>query len=157
MRMKTNYMNMDWMIPWLGIAVVAGGVAAAAAYLDFERKIHSAEAFTETLDRVYQNQVLSSALKTIRDGDVVVAAQRLDLLLCDNILALNSGLASANDREAAYVKNAFVSIAKLRPKNPDAAAGAAPVPRTDQTEAEKILRQASAQANDAHESTTVAR
>jgi hypothetical protein len=155
--MKTNYMKMDRLIPWLGIALVAGGVAAAAAYLDLQRKIHSAEAFAVTLDHLYQDESLSLALKTLHDGDVVAAVQRLDLLLCDDILRLDSELVSADDRKAAYVKYAFVRMARSRPRNPDTTAGAAQELNADQIKAEKILKQACAGGPSAHEGATVAR
>ena len=140
--MKTPYIRIDRLIPWLGIALVAAGFAAAATYLDLERKVHSGEAFAATLDRLYQVQKLNAALKTLRDGDAGTAAQRLDLLLCDNILTLNSELASADDRQRAYVKDAFLTIARLRPKNPDTTTGVAQELNNDQIAAEQILAQA---------------
>jgi len=144
MDMKTKYIKTGWLTPLLEIALVAGGVVAAATYLDLERKIHSNEAFAVTLDHIYQDQQLSVALKTLHDGDAGAAARRLDLLLCDNILRLNSELASADARKAAYVKNGFMRIARVRPKNPETPAGAARELDTDQIRAEKILRQACA-------------
>ena len=140
--MKTKYVSMDRLIPLLGIALVAAGVAAAATYLDLERKAHSGEAFAATLDRLYQSQRLSAALKTMHDGDANAATQRLDLLLCDNILIINSETASANELSRAYVKDIFVRIARLRPKNPDTATGEAQKLDSDQIQAEKILAQA---------------
>jgi hypothetical protein len=143
--MKAQYMNIDWLIPLLGTALVAGVVLAARIYLDIERKTQSAEAFTGTLDHLYQDQVLSAALKILHDGDAAAAAQRLDLLLCDNILRLNSEVAFADDRKAAYVQSAFLRIARLRPKHPDTTDGVARELDSDQLKAEKILRQVCAE------------
>ena len=150
-------MKIDRLIPFLGIALVAGGVAAAATYLNLERKIHSGEGFTATLDRIYQDYQLSAALKTLHNGDAGTAAQRLDLLLCDNILKINAELASADDRKAAYVKDAFMRMARLRPKNPDTPVGAAPELNSDQREAEKILMRACAGITSANEGATALR
>jgi hypothetical protein len=140
--MKKKYIRIDRLIPWLGIALAAAGFAAAATYLDLDRKVHSGEAYTATLDRLYQAQTLSAALKTLHDGDPGTAAQRLDLLLCDNILNINSELSSADDRQRAYVQDAFTRIARRRPKESNATAGDAQAPGNDRTEAEKILAQA---------------
>jgi hypothetical protein len=155
--MKTKHVRTDWLIPLLGIALVAGGVVAAATYYDLERKIHADEAFATTLDRLFQNQQLSAALKTLHDGDAGTAAQRLDLLLCDNILMLDSELACADERKAAYVKDTFRRIARVRPKNSEIAAGAAQELESDRIEAEKILMQACAGITGANEGDTALR
>ena len=140
--MKTKYLKMNWLILLVGMVLVAAGFAAGTTYLDLARKIHSDEVFSATLDRIYQSQRLSAVLKTLHDGDVATAAQRLDLLLCDNILIINSELASADDLKRAYVKDAFRKIARLRPTNAGTTAGATQELNNDQIEAEKILAQA---------------
>jgi hypothetical protein len=155
--MKTKYSRINWLLPLVGAVLVAAGFAAAATYLGLERKIHSAEAFAGTLDRLYQSQTLSAALKSLHEGDAGAAAQRLDLLLCDNVLMISSELASADDRKAAYVKDCFMRIARLRPKNADATAGEARELIHDQIEAEQILAQACAGITGAHEGVTAAR
>ena len=138
--MKTRYIKIDWLIPVLGIAVVAGSLLAGTTYLNLERKIHADEAFTATLDRLYQDQQLSAALKTIHDGEVGVAAQRLDLLLCGHILRTNSELASADPRTRTFVEDAFRRMARVRPKSPNGAAtGSAQECSDDQTAAQRIL------------------
>jgi hypothetical protein len=140
--MKTRYLKKDWLILLLGLALVAGGFAATTTYLGLERKVSSGEAFSATLDRLYQSQKLSAALKTLHDGDMATAVQRLDLLLCDNILMINSDLALADDLKRAHVKDVFRKIALLRPQNPSTIAGATLEISNDQIEAEKILAQA---------------
>ena len=62
--------------------------------------------------------------------------------MCDNILIINSELAAADDATRAYVKDAFMKIARLRPKNLHTTAGDALKPGHDQIEAEKILTRA---------------
>ena len=54
--MKTRYLKIDWLIPVLGIAVVAGSLVAATTYLDLERQAQAEESFTATLDRLYEDQ-----------------------------------------------------------------------------------------------------
>jgi hypothetical protein len=138
--MKTRYMKIDWLIPLAGIAVVAGSLLAATTYLDLNRKIRACETFGATVDRLFQDQKLSTALKAIHDGKVDGAAQRLDLLLCQSIVQLNSELASADPRTRAYVEDAFRRIARLRPKADAAPAGSPDQERSDdQIAAEKIL------------------
>jgi hypothetical protein len=119
--MKTRYLKMNWLIPVLGIAVVGGGLVAGTIYLDLERQLHAEQAFTATLDRLFQDQQISAALKRIHDGEAEGAAQRLDMLLCGNILRTDAELASADARTRAYMQLTFRRIARLRPKTADGA------------------------------------
>jgi|ERR1035437_753104 hypothetical protein len=147
--MKTKYLMIDWLIPVLGIAVVAGSLVAATTYLGLEKKMHADEAFAATLNRLYQDQQLSVALKTLHDGAVDAAAQRLDLLLCGHIIRTHEESASADERTRQYVEDTFRRIALLRPKNAQAtAAGLARECSDDQAAAEKILAIALASAHD---------
>ena len=139
--MKADFIRISWLIPVLGLALVAAGVMVGATYLGLERQIDSGQAFAATLDRLYQDQKLSVVLKTLHDGDVALAAQRLDILLCENILAVNSEIASADSRQQAYVQDAFVRIAQLRPKNAHTKSAAQEL-NNDQIEAERILTEA---------------
>jgi hypothetical protein len=141
--MKTRSLKTDWFIPLVGIAVVAGSVVAGSTYLDLERMTAAEEAFTVTLDRLYHDQQIAAALKTIRDGEANVAAQRLDLLLCEHILRTDSELRSADARTRTFVENAFRRIAMIRPKTANgAAASSAQECSDDQTAAENILSKA---------------
>jgi hypothetical protein len=149
--MKTRYLTIRWLIPLLGFAVAAGGFRAATTYLDLQRKTQSEEAFSATLDRLCADQRISSALKTLHDGDVSTAARRLDLLLCENILLANTELASASDQQRSYVQDAFVRIARLRPRNSETSAGASLELSDDQIKAERILEEACAAAMPATE------
>jgi hypothetical protein len=149
--MKMNYSKMNRLIPLLGIALVAGGVMAAATYLDLERKICAGEAFGATIDRLCADEKLSAVLKTLKEGDVSAAVQRLDLLLCDDILAVNSRLASADNTERAYAQDMFVRIARMRPRNSEITLNAVQELSNDQIEAERILSEACAGTNPADE------
>jgi hypothetical protein len=120
--------------------VVAGAVLAVTTYLDLERQADAEQALMATIDRLYVDQQLSVALKTIHDGKVDVAATQLDLLLCSSILRLDADLSADNPRVRAYVDNAFRRIALLRPKTVTGAnAGATPECNSDQVAAERIL------------------
>ena len=144
--MRTRILNIDWLIPFLGIALVAGTLMAATTYFNLEQKTHSAEALTTTLDRLYQEQQLSVALKTLHEGKTAVAAQRLDLLLCQNILQTNAALASADTPTRAWVQDAFRRIALIRPKTGEQSPGSlAQECSGDQVEAERILAKALAE------------
>jgi len=141
--MKTRFLKTDWLIPLAGIAVVAGSVVAGSAYMELERKTAAEEAFTATLDHLYQDHQLSVALKAIYEGEEKEAAQRLDLLLCDSILRIDSELASADTRTRAFVVDAFRRIALVRPKTATgAAASSAQECTDDQIVAERILSKA---------------
>jgi ACT domain-containing protein len=142
--MKTRYIRMNRLIPLLGIVLVAAGVVGVATYLDIEHKIHAGEALTATLNRLYHDQMASAVLRRIQDGDVAGAAQRLDLLLCNDILELNSTIASVDDRQRAYTQNVFVRMARTRPSNAVITASATREVFDAQIEAEKILALADA-------------
>lgn len=138
-------MKTDWLVPLVGIAVVAATVATTKAYLDFERETHAAEALTATLDRLYQDHQLSMALKTLHDGDAAAAARRLDWLLCGHIVRLDAELASADARTRTFVEDAFQRIALVRPRvAPAKAVDSATDGSDDQIAAERILGRASA-------------
>ncbi len=149
--MKTRHLKTKWLIPLLGFAVAAGGFKAATTYLDLQRQTQSEEAFSATLDRLYADQRISAALKTLHDGDVNAAARRLDLLLCENILLSNAELALATGRQRAYVEDAFVKIARSRPKNAESPAGAILEVSYDQIKAQRILEEACAAVRPASE------
>ena len=142
--MKINYIKLGWVIPCLGIALVAGGVMAAATYLSLERQNHAAEASMATLQRLFREQQLSVALKQIHDGEVAQAAHSLDLLLCGDILLTNGELPTADPETRTLAKHMFRRIALDRPKTETE--GAAPDSTrehaNDQLAAERVLTMA---------------
>ena len=138
--MKTRYLKINWLIPLLGIAVVAGSLVAVTTYLDLERKIQAAEAYSATVAVCIKDYQLIAVLKTIHDGEVDAAARRLDLILCGDVLKTDAELASADARTRTFVEDAFRRIALLRPKVAhSAAAGSAQECGDDQTAAQRIL------------------
>ncbi len=114
--MKTIFAKKSWVIPLLGSVLVAGALVAVKSYCNLEQRTHEAEALSATLGRLYDDQQLSMALKSMHDGDVKEAARRLDQLLCNNILLTNAERASADPRTQAFVEEAFRRIALTRPK-----------------------------------------
>ncbi len=138
--MKTNCLKMNWLIPTLGIAVIAGIYLTASTYLDLEQRVEAEQAFVVTVDRVYQAQQLSMALKSFQAGEVKDAAQRVDLALCNQILRLDSELAASDARTKALVGMAFERIAAARPKTGhEPQAGTVQRGDDARTAAEKIL------------------
>ena len=133
--MKTGYWKSDWLVPLVGIAVVGGSLMAATTYVNLEKRVSAGETLSATLDHLYQDQALSAALRTLRDGQVESAAQRVDLVVCQNILRLDSQVTSADPRTRAYIEDAFRRIAQLRPKIDPGAGGYS----EDQVAAEKVL------------------
>lgn len=141
--MKTKQLKMNWLIPVLGIAVVAGSLVAGTTYRNLERETQADEALTATLDRLQQELEISSLLKTIHDGKVEGAAERLDLLLCGNILRTDSELGSADPQTRVCVQDAFRRMALLRPKTANGAGvGSTQECTDDRVAAERILSKA---------------
>ena len=115
--MQTRCFKMDWLIPTLGIAMVAGCLVAATTYRELERQAHASETCLATLDRLSHDHTLSLVLKSLHDGEVDQAAQRLDLLFCWDILRADAELGSADARTQAWAEDSFRRIARVRPKN----------------------------------------
>jgi hypothetical protein len=154
--MKTRDTKADWLVPVLGIVLVAVGVAVAASYVDLERKIHRGEEMTAMLDHLYQDQQLSAVLRLMKNGEAAAAARSLDLVLCDNVLLINAQLAAADEPTQVFARDTFARIAAVRPKNPEGGGGA-PRLSDDQIAAEKILLQACAENRGAGDGATAAR
>ncbi len=141
--MKTRYLKADWLVPIVGLALVAGTLMTARAYLNFEKKTDTEQGLTATLDRLYQDQQLTMALKTLHDGDAAAAAERLDLLLCQQIVRLDAELASADARTRAFVEDALQRIALVRPRAAEIGPGGSARDRSeDEIAAERILSRA---------------
>jgi outer membrane murein-binding lipoprotein Lpp len=135
--MKIGYLKADWLAPLVGLAVVGGSLLVATAYAKMEQRRSAAEALNLTLDQIHRDQQLSTALKSIHEGQGEAATQRLDLLLCGDVLRLNAQLESCGPRTRDFISDAFRRIALLRPKLGAGASGGA-IPG-EQAMAEKIL------------------
>lgn len=134
--MKTTF-EAKWVAPLIGVAVVGVGLLAATNYVNLEQQAAAAQAVTVTLDRLYQDQRMGAVLKAMHEGEVGAAAQRLDVLLCQDILRLNSQLSEADPSTQAFINDAFCRIAMLRPK-PGVGAGSGEY-MPEQAAAERIL------------------
>ena len=119
---KLRCFRIDWLIPVLGIGMVAGFVVAATTYRELERQAHAGEIFMPALDCLSHDLTLSLVLKTLHDGEVDRAAQRLDLLLCWDILRADAELASADAQTRAWTEEMLRRIARVRPKTAEGAA-----------------------------------
>ena len=140
MTMKKENVMGKWLAPLLGAAVVGGGVFAATTYVNLEERTYAAQTASATIDRLYRDQRLSTALKAIHEGRVEEGAQRLDLLLCQDVLHLNEQMETADAATRSYVSDAFRRVALSRPKGPAGVAGGDYT--EDQAAAERILAQA---------------
>ena len=135
-----KYLKRNWVIPLLGVAVAVGGAMARTTYLGLERETQSADVLQNMLDHLHQDQKLSLALKKIHDGDVAVAAQQLDLLLCADIIRVNSELEWADDHTKTCVGDVFRRIARVRPQVPEgSSSGIASGEADAQETAQRIL------------------
>jgi hypothetical protein len=138
--MKTPWFGKSWVIPLLGIAVAVGVWMARTHYLRLEQQARSAEVLQGMMDRLYHDQHLGVALKRLHEGDVDVAVQRLDVLLCDDILRLNSELEGADENAKRCVGEVFRRIARVRPVTSEPAnSGTASGWAYTQTAAQRIL------------------
>ena len=113
--MRTTYLKTQWLAPVLGVVVVAGSMMAARTYVELEHKVRAHEALTATVERLYQDHKVSTALRLIHDGDTAGAAQRLDVMLCEDVLRLNDELPAADERTRMYVEDTLRRIALVRP------------------------------------------
>jgi hypothetical protein len=137
--MKSIHIRINALIPALGIALVIGGLLVAMIYQKLEEHSKVAEASITRAVYLYHDLQLCAALRTMREGDATAAEQRLDRVLCNDIVALNSQLPSADAEEQAYVKNAFARFALIRPRSAELLANNPTDVHADQVEAEKIL------------------
>jgi len=114
--MKTESIITGWLVPVLGIALVAASAVAVKYYSDLEQKADAGVADADRFERLCRDQELSLALKAIHEGDAQGASRRLDLLLCGDILRTDSELATADTEARAYMAGAFRRIAVTRPQ-----------------------------------------
>jgi len=144
--MKLNLLKKsNWVIPALGIVLVGGALAGATAYLNIERGIHSAETYGAMLDRLYCDQQVSIVLRKLHDGDVGLATQKLDMMLCGEVIKIDSQLASVDERARKFALDSFRRIAHFRPRVSETSPEGTSHPRCDdQLTAQKILALAAA-------------
>ncbi len=142
--MKPDRIRINWLIPALGIVLIASGALAAATYLEYERANHSAELSMAAMNRLSHDLELGSVLRTFHEGDASAAARHLDLVLCNDIVGLNSQLAAMDAGDRAFIKNAFVRLSLIRPRSAQLLTDATQGLREDQVEAERILAHAGA-------------
>ncbi len=143
--MKTNGIRIHWSIPVIGIALIAVGVLAAASYLDYQRKIRLSEASRETLDHLYKAVQLSKTLKAIREGDIREVARRVEVALCEEIVAVSSRLPAASAGDRAIIHSTFARLAALRPETAELFPGVSPELPTAEIEVDRILAEARGQ------------
>jgi hypothetical protein len=136
--MKTRYIKVKRVVGVLGMLLVVAAAVGVATYLDIERKARAGEAITATLTQLYHDHTMSAVLRSIQEGDVAGAAQRLDMALCDDILEINSKSATADDRQKSYTQHMFARIAVTRPSNAQIAASGRELSE-DEIAAEQVL------------------
>jgi hypothetical protein len=141
--MNTKRFKKDWLVVVVGAAVVASGLAVRNGLVEQQRSSSRAEALNAALSQIYQDQNISVVLRQLQAGDVGAARQRLDRLLCGNILHLEKEFGSADAETRTCVSEAWRRIARVRPQ--PALDGSAPEPTPDQIAAQRILTEALAQ------------
>jgi hypothetical protein len=142
-RTKTRCFKIDWWIPALGIGLVAGFLLGASTYRGLQRQADEEVAFMPTLDRLCQDHSLSLVLKMLHNGSADQAEQRLDLLLCWDILRADAELASADAQTRAWTEDILRMIARARPKTPEGpAAGSTREFSEAQAAAQQLLERA---------------
>jgi hypothetical protein len=138
--MNIRCFKIEWLIPLLGIGLIASFLVAANAYRGLERQVNAEGDFLLTLDRLRHDHTLSLALRSLQEGEVDKAAHRLDLLLCWDILRADAELASADSRTRVWVDNVLRRIARVWPKTVEVSAATLP-PDTSgiRADAERVL------------------
>jgi hypothetical protein len=143
--MKDKNINIKWLIPSLGIALVAGGLMGAAINSKLEQEAHFGEGDRGALERLRLEDGICCGLRALHAGDVNSAAQQLDRVLCEDILLLSSELASLEVVDRAFMKNAFARFSTVRPTCAALQARTSQQPNDDEVKAERLLAEAARQ------------
>ncbi len=135
-----EYRKLKWVGLLLAIALAAGGYLGYGAYAEHQKLLRSEETFSLVLDHLGMDQQISVVLKEMEAGYVKQAAESLRVLLCRDIVSLNSRLASANDRARSAAQSTFSKMAQFQPKPPPETTGTSVRERLpEEIEAQKIL------------------
>ena len=141
--MKLRCVRVARWIPALGIGLVAGFLLGATTYRGLQRQADEEVALMPTMDRLCQDHSLSLVLKMLHSGRADQAAQRLDLLLCWDILRADAELASADAQTRAWTEDILRMIARARPKTAQGpGAGSARECSESQAAAQQLLERA---------------
>jgi hypothetical protein len=138
--MNVRCFRIDWLIPVLGIVIVVGFVVVAVTYRGLEGQADEETAFTPVLDRLCRDHGLSLVLRMMHEGSFDEAAERLDLLLCWDVMRADVEMARADARTRAWGEDILRMIARLRPKM-ERKTGAGPALESGDAreEAERVL------------------
>jgi hypothetical protein len=139
--MKTNHIKLERWAAWAAIAVTVCGLMGATAYVGGEQETHP-EMSNATMLRLCQDLRVASVLRKLHAGEVKPAMRELDLLLCDDVIGINSLLGSAKREDRALIKGAFRSIGLIRPPSAALMAGTGQDLLADQIQAATILERA---------------
>jgi hypothetical protein len=141
-RSKNTTISISRPVTILGIALLAGGLIGAAIHSQLEQETHSGEAYCAALGRLRLDQGLCCVLRRLREGDVNSATQQLDRLLCSDVFALDSELASVDAADRAFIKRAFARLTLVGPSSAAPRGRAGQESYDDEAEGEETLAQA---------------
>jgi hypothetical protein len=139
--MTTRCFRMDWLFPVLGVAVLVCVCAGTIAHKKVERRVVAEETCVPALNRLRHDHALSLALRALHEGRADEASQRLDLLLCWDILSTDAELASADPALRDWAQSVLARIAVARP-NKGATTASDPSSGGIQEEAQRVLERA---------------
>ena len=144
--MKRNYSKINLVIAAVGMAVAVGAIAVGSAYVRLQREIRWHENFGALVDRAYYDQRVTSVLKLYHDGQAAAAVQKLDVVLCGDIIRMDADTAPADSQTRQFALETFRKIARERPKVLASVAGNSPErPIDDQLTAQRVLASACAE------------
>jgi len=138
--MQPKHFKTNWLVSGFALLLAAGTVGANLAYWDCQERIQAHEKLNAVVDRIYIDQQVSSVLKQIHDGETEPASQRLDAVLCGDILRLDAELGTLDDHTREFVLASFERLARIRPRISEfPAQGLSTGYTDDQLSAQKIL------------------
>ncbi len=142
-RMNIRSNKLKWFAAFLAIAAIGAGYPAVQTYLESQSQIRSEEKANALLDRLAQDQHLNTILRLLKAGAVEEATQRLNYLVCGDIVNVHALLASTDDRTRAFAQQTFSRMAQCRPKpSPAAVADFHGQRYYEEVEAERIFAKA---------------
>ncbi len=138
--MQPKHFKTNWLMSGFALVLAAGTVGANLAYWDCQERIQAHEKLNAVVDRIYIDQQVSSVLKQMRNGEAEPASQRLDGVLCGDILRLDAELGALDDHTRQFVLASFERMARVRPRVSEfPAQGVSANYTQDQLSAQKIL------------------
>jgi len=121
--MKTEVFRIDWLIPFLGIALLGVGYSLARSYLRFEQESRSSEQSMAICDRLREDCDLARMLVQAQNDGCTTTGRDLDELLAAGIVTVKAQTTSAEARTRRVAEACFDYLDRRRLANYPMGAG----------------------------------